>query len=113
MTAKKTRLSDDFVVSPRIMELAQEHSWPDPRKEIDRFKDYHIAHGTVMADWEHAFRFWLSSPVTKSRTPPMPKARDKQMQLEPIKPDESRPEVSKVRSLISDLADKFDVRKKG
>lgn len=56
---KLTPLPDDFKVTPRILELAKQHGWPNPDSELDAFKDYHLAHGSRMADWEAAFRTWL------------------------------------------------------
>ena len=56
---KRTHVSPDFKVSERIAELAKEHGWPNPTMECEQFVDYHLAHGTLMLDWEAAFRTWL------------------------------------------------------
>jgi hypothetical protein len=42
-----------------MVELARQNGWPDPYSEVEAFKDYHLAHGNVMADWQAAFRTWL------------------------------------------------------
>lgn len=111
---KKTRIPDDFEVSPRIMQLAAEKGWPDPRTELDAFKDYHLAHGSLMMDWEAAFRTWLrnSSRWGKDKpkvfVPTFPK-------LKPKEPEMSEEERSanrrKVGTLLHDLVKKYDVRK--
>ena len=59
----KRPIPPDFQVSERMVELAREHGWPDPHKELDNFRDYHLAHGTKMVDWEAAFRLWLRNCV--------------------------------------------------
>ena len=56
---KKRAIPDDFKASPRIVELARQNGWPNPESELDAFRDYHLAHGSIMADWEAAFRTWL------------------------------------------------------
>ena len=56
---KRSRIPEDFEVSDRIVHLALENGWPDPDTELDAFKDYHLAKGSLMADWEAAFRTWL------------------------------------------------------
>ena len=56
---KKRAIPDDFKVSPQIVELAEQNGWSDPHSELDAFRDYHLAHGSRMADWEAAFRTWL------------------------------------------------------
>lgn len=56
---KRSRVPADFKVSARVIELAKQHGWPDPLTEVDQFIDYHLAHGTLMLDWEAAFRTWM------------------------------------------------------
>ena len=109
---KKTHFPENFIVSDQIIKLAKENGWVDPRKEVDAFKDYHLAHGSLMANWEAAFRTWLrnaqkwSRLANKQANPPIPPKP-------PVKPAEARPqEVAKVRDLLSELVNKFDVRKK-
>ena len=59
MAIKRSRISEDFTVSDRVVELALMNGWPDPDTEVEAFKDYHLAKGSLMADWEAAFRTWL------------------------------------------------------
>lgn len=49
----------NFVVKPDHMDLALQNGWPDPYREIDAFRDYHLAHGSKMLDWNRAFYTWL------------------------------------------------------
>jgi hypothetical protein len=110
-TKLRTRLPEDFRVTTEVMVQAREHGWPDPRKELEAFKDYHLAKGTLNLDWEAAFRTWLRRAVTMDRKykpiqPPI-------TQPPSVKPAEARPEdTSKVRDLVLNLAEKFNVRKK-
>ena len=79
--AKKTRLPDDFEVTQHMIELAKAKGWPDPRSEVEAFKDYHLAHGSLMLDWQACFRTWLRNcsrfnkghPAIVSKPPPEPK----------------------------------------
>jgi hypothetical protein len=56
---KRSRIPEDFEVSDRIVHLALKNGWPEPESELDAFKDYHLARGSLMVDWEAAFRTWL------------------------------------------------------
>lgn len=58
-TKARTTIPKDFSVSPEIVESAKKNGWPNPHSQIEAFKDYHLAHGSLMADWEAAFRTWL------------------------------------------------------
>lgn len=41
------------------------------RSEVIRFRDHHVAKGTLFKDWHAAFRTWLRSPY-RSRAGPLP-----------------------------------------
>lgn len=56
---KRTLIPEDFSVSPQIVKLAKQNGWPDPAREIDAFRDHHLAKGSMFLDWEAAFRTWL------------------------------------------------------
>ena len=111
MPERKTKLPDDFAVSPRIMELAREHGWPDPRQQLDAFRDYHLAKGSLMADWEAAFRTWLRNAPKFSRgimpiAPALPKSEQiaKAWIDEQISEDQRRKNSDAVRKIIASLA---------
>jgi hypothetical protein len=71
---KKRPIPDDFKVSPRIVELAEQNGWANPHSELDAFRDHHLAHGSRMADWEAAFRTWLRNAKRFSRNSQQPQA---------------------------------------
>lgn len=60
---QRTRIPKNFEVSSKIIELASIRKWPDPHTECEQFVDYHLAHGTLMLDWEAAFRTWMRNAV--------------------------------------------------
>jgi len=96
---QRRRIPEDFSVSDRIIELARQNKWPDPHKEIEAFRDYHLARGTTMADWEAAFRTWLRN-ATQWRKPPDSPPTPRQR----IQPQEIRD--PRVRELWTDLINK-------
>lgn len=62
-SARGSRLPPDFV--PMLTERAKSH-WQalrDPEGELQQFKDYHTAKGSIMKDWQAAFRTWLGNSV--------------------------------------------------
>ena len=58
-TSKKNQISENFYVTNEHRELAIQNGWPNPDNEIEAFKDYHLARGTIMKDWNRAFYTWL------------------------------------------------------
>lgn len=56
---KKVQLPHDFGVTHNHITLAAQNNWPHPNNEIDAFRDYHMARGTTMVDWDRAFYTWL------------------------------------------------------
>jgi hypothetical protein len=109
-TARRTLIPEDFEVSDSIMDMVAERGWPDPRAELHKFKDHHIAQGTLMANWEAAFRTWLNKAVGFGAKP-MPKAAAKaeQRQKELALPTEE--ERQRVLNSVRELANKFNVRR--
>lgn len=61
--ADRHSLPDDF--TPSLTGKAQENwdALEDPERELQQFKDHHIAKGSTMKDWQAAFRTWLSNAV--------------------------------------------------
>lgn len=105
----KTRLPENFEVSPRIMELAKKNGWPDPRSEVDAFKDYHLAHGTLMLDWEAAFRLWLRNAQqwNKPRRTQLPAEQPQKQVAKPepeISFEERRKNINRVNEMIEGLS---------
>jgi hypothetical protein len=105
---KKTQIPENFEVSPRIMELAKKNGWPDPHNEVEAFKDYHLAHGKLMLDWEAAFRLWLRNAQRWNKQPARPLVQpqkqivaqhDKEISLE-----ERRRNLHRVNEIIKGLA---------
>lgn len=59
ISKKKRQLPENFEVTEQHCSLAQKNNWPDPKTEIDAFKDYHLSKGTLFVDWDRAFYTWL------------------------------------------------------
>jgi hypothetical protein len=55
-----------FEPTAKHHELASELAL-DVTAECVKFRDYHLAHGRVMKDWDAAFRTWLRNAVTYSQ----------------------------------------------
>lgn len=66
----------DFSVSESIKNLARKNQWPDPLSEVEKFRDFHIARGSLMADWEAAFRTWLRNAKAFSQRRGKPTGKD-------------------------------------
>lgn len=102
----RTRLPPDFSISDRMVVLAKEKGWPSPASEIEAFKDYHLAHGSLMADWEAAFRTWLRNCGRfNKQQPPKP-------QPEPVQDFKETRHNPRVAELINGLVTKFDAKPK-
>lgn len=58
---RRCRLPDGWVPSPRNMQDAAEKGFTerDAENEADKFRDYHIAKGTIYADWDAGWRTWI------------------------------------------------------
>jgi hypothetical protein len=89
--------------------MVAQRGWPDPRDQLNKFKDHHIALGTLMADWEAAFRSWLNKAVGFGAKP-MPKTEAKAQQRQQELPIDEE-ERQRVLSGVRDLANKFNVRR--
>ena len=110
--AKKTRLPDEFEVTQHMIELAKAKGWPDPRTEVEAFKDYHLAHGSLMLDWQACFRTWLRNcsrfnkghPAIVSKPPVVSKT------LPPLTEAERRENQRRLNDLITGLAARKGIR---
>jgi hypothetical protein len=96
-TAKRTHIPEDFEVSARIIELAKENHWPDPHSEVNAFKDYHIARGTLMADWEACFRTWLRNCLKFNKASRLPSAPMAYSPTKIVKDDKPMTEEERAR----------------
>lgn len=72
---RKTRLPDDFLLTPERASRACDH-WQTKSRgdlsaldEFDKFRNHHTQHGKAMACWESAWRTWYANAVTFSRPP--------------------------------------------
>ncbi len=54
----RTPLPEDFEPNASCLTVAREHG-ADPEIEFPQFVDHHRKHGSLMADWQAAFRTWL------------------------------------------------------
>ncbi len=107
-TSRRTLIPEDFEADDQIMELVAQRGWPDPRLEVVKFRDYHIAHGTLMADWQAAFRTWLNNAVGFGAKP-MPKSEAKAQQRQkelPLTPEQIEENKRKLRELMSGIGKK-------
>lgn len=64
------------------------------RDEAARFRDYHLQHASLMADWHAAWRTWVTSPYRKR--PPMPPTNGGQ------RPPSGRDLIAKLHYSLSD-----------
>jgi hypothetical protein len=117
MAPKRTPLPQDFSVSDQVMELASRNGWINPKLELDAFKDYHLAHGSLMADWEAAFRTWLRNAAKFNKGPkpfiptqPSQPARSARSEVphisEHISEQERRANLQRVQELLRGLKNK-------
>jgi hypothetical protein len=108
-TSRRTLIPEDFEVSQEIMEMVAARNWPDPREQLQKFKDFHLAHGTLMFDWEAAFRTWLNNAVGFGAKP-MPKvqAKDLKRQRElPLTDEERAAKQKMVHEFINSIGKKI------
>lgn len=64
--AKRQRLTEEWIPSPAEREFAEAHG-ADVDGEADSFRDYHLARGSLMADWSAAWRTWIRASVRYGR----------------------------------------------
>ncbi len=110
-TRQRTIIPEDFEVSDRIVELAKKNGWPDPYTQVEAFKDHHIANGTLMANWEAAFRTWLTRAVVFNRAPTGNKPITsqpavKESEADYMTPEQRRENQRKLREIVDGLTRK-------
>lgn len=59
---RRTQLPVDFLPNDAGRTLAEAKGL-DVDVEVDGFRNYHTSHGSVMADWQAAWRTWVSNAV--------------------------------------------------
>lgn len=58
--AKKSRIADDFQVTQEMLDwLAEKGYVVNVEKETEKFINYHLAKGSVMALWSRAWQTWM------------------------------------------------------
>lgn len=74
---RKTFLPEDFAISPSMRSWAQEKRLQvDLDREHERFINHHIAKANKYADWERAWKNWMSGAfVSKKPGAPAPRHR--------------------------------------
>ena len=76
--SNRTRIAVDWRPSSDGLAYASERGIDD--EEIEAFRDYHLAYGTLMANWDAAWRTWCRNAMKFNRTrapsPPLLQAID-------------------------------------
>lgn len=72
LAAKRRRqqIPRDFLPSPAGVQFATDRG-VNVAEELQKFTDYHAAKGSVMLDWQAAWRTWASNAKTFSRASPV------------------------------------------
>lgn len=58
---RRCQIPDDFCVTENHERLAMKNGWPNPFSEIEQFRHYHKAKGSLMLSWDSAFYTWLGN----------------------------------------------------
>lgn len=78
-TAKRTTIREDWNPGDDLKLFASERG-VDHEDEAPKFRDYHMAHGTLMADWNAAWRTWVRNTASwslrKAAKPPLIEAAE-------------------------------------
>lgn len=71
-TKRRSRLPDDFDLDEaRLAYIRDKRPELDPHAVFENFRDYHLAKGNLMADWDRAWMRWVrneTNAATRSRT---------------------------------------------
>jgi hypothetical protein len=60
-------LPDGFAITDKHREFAASQGVDDLESELAKFRDHHVARGTLSKDWDASFRTWLRNALTFSR----------------------------------------------
>lgn len=69
---RRTQIPADFQPNQTGLEKAAKLS-VDVKTELERFRDFHTAKGSVMLDWQAAWRTWVTNSVRFKKTDPFAK----------------------------------------
>lgn len=73
---RKTLLSEDFAITPAMREWAQAKKLQvDIDREHERFINHHIAKANKYADWERAWKNWMSGAFVSKQPASAPRHR--------------------------------------
>lgn len=59
--ANRTRFPETFLLDELRAAMVRKVGCLDPPKAFTAFRDYHAAHGSVLADWDAAWRTWVGN----------------------------------------------------
>lgn len=65
-TKNRTRIAENWLPNADLTDFALSKG-VDPTAHAERFRDYHLAHGTLMANWSAAWRTWCNNEVARGR----------------------------------------------
>lgn len=74
-TSRRKRIPPDFTPNETGIELARSQGI-DVQEQLQRFHDYHAAKGSVMVDWQAAWRTWVGNAKTFARASGPPRSAD-------------------------------------
>lgn len=103
---RRTTLPDDWKPTAEHVKRATESSIVLTR-EVARFRAYHEARGSLMANWNAAFTTWLLNAVEFARPPGAVQHEQRRQEdarrpyHEPFKPERSEPKVSPAEALAA------------
>lgn len=60
-SSKRTRIPAGWEPDERLTAWTREKAPGIPRAELDQFRDHHTARGSLMADWDAAWRTWVGN----------------------------------------------------
>lgn len=68
VAAKRSQITEGWTPGPREREFA-EGLGVDHETQAEAFRDFHLARGSLMADWSAAWRTWCRNEVKFGRAP--------------------------------------------
>ena len=60
-SSKRTQIPEDWTIPEDYKEFPKSRGWVDAsiNEQAERFHDYHMMHGSLMASWKAAWRTWV------------------------------------------------------